>query len=130
MTLFRKLDSIQRQRSQSLRALFESVNDYQGNSRGQSDPSLRAVSQRWRQESSRPFAGCFEWSDLMERKPVTQDPSLEEIWGTDTLMGMAEMIRLERPDHPENRGLYRAPMIRECSTRMLPGGRGVLRGQG
>ena len=66
----------------------------------------------------------------MERKPVTRDPLPEEIWGTDTTMGMAEMIRLERPDHPDNRGLYRAPMIRECSTRMLPGGRGVLRGQG
>lgn len=66
----------------------------------------------------------------MDRQPVTRDPSLEEIWGTDTKMGLAEMIRLERPDHPENRGLYRAPMIRECSTKMLPSGSGVLRGQG
>ena len=66
----------------------------------------------------------------MEHKTVTPDPSPEEIWGTDTTMGMAEMIRLERPDHPENRGIYRPPMIRECSTRMLPGGQGVLRGQG
>lgn len=65
-----------------------------------------------------------------DRKPVTRDPSLEEIWGTDTTMGLAEQIRLERPDHPENKGIYRPPMIRECSTRMLPGGRGVLRGQG
>jgi hypothetical protein len=63
-------------------------------------------------------------------KPVTADPSLEEIWGTHTTMGLAEMIRLERPDHPENKGVYRAPMIRECSTRMLPSGKGVLRGQG
>lgn len=66
----------------------------------------------------------------MERQPVTRDPSLEEIWGTDTKMGLAEQIRLERPDLPQNKGMYRAPMIRECSTRMLPGGRGVLRGQG
>ena len=66
----------------------------------------------------------------VERTPMTQDPTLEEIWGTETEMGMAEMIRLERPDHPENRGLYRPPMIRECSTKMLPSGSGVLRGQG
>ncbi len=66
----------------------------------------------------------------VDRKPMTRDPSLEEIWGTETTMGMAEMLRLERPDHPENRGCYRAPMIRECSTRMLPSGSGVLRGQG
>ena len=66
----------------------------------------------------------------MERKPVTRDPSPEEIWGTETTMGLAEMIRLERPDHPENRGMYRAPMIRKCSTKMLPSGSGVLRGQG
>ena len=66
----------------------------------------------------------------MSNKPVTQDPTHEEIWGTETTMGLAEMIRLERPEHPENRGVYRAPMIRECSTRMLPGGKGVLRGQG
>ena len=63
-------------------------------------------------------------------KPVTQDPTLEEIWGTETTMGLAEMIRLERPEHPESRGAYRGPMIRECSTKMLPGGKGVLRGQG
>jgi hypothetical protein len=63
-------------------------------------------------------------------KPVTPDPTPEEIWGTETTMGMAEILRLERPDHPENRGCYRAPMIRECSTQMLPSGRGVLRGQG
>jgi hypothetical protein len=63
-------------------------------------------------------------------KPVTPDPTLEEIWGTEPTMGLAEMIRLERPDHPENKGVHRAPMIRECSTRMLPGGKGVLRGQG
>jgi hypothetical protein len=63
-------------------------------------------------------------------KPVTPDPTLEEIWGTKTTIGMAEMIRLERPDHPENKGVYRAPMIRECSTKMMPGGKGVLRGQG
>ena len=66
----------------------------------------------------------------MERKTVTPDPTPEEIWGTETTMGMAEMIRLERPDHPENKGMYRAPMIRECSTKLLPSGRGVLRGQG
>lgn len=66
----------------------------------------------------------------MERKPVTRDPSLEEIWGTDTTIGLAEQIRLERPDLPQNKGMYRPSMIRECSTRMLPGGRGVLRGQG
>ena len=66
----------------------------------------------------------------MERKPVTRDPLPEEIWGTDTKMGLAEQIRLERPDHPQNKGMFRPSMIRECSTRMLPGGRGVLRGQG
>lgn len=66
----------------------------------------------------------------VERTPMAQDPSPEEIWGTDTMMGMAEMIRMERPGHPQNRGCYRPPMIRECSTRMLPSGRGVLRGQG
>ena len=64
------------------------------------------------------------------KKPVQQDPTLEEIWGTETTIGLAEQIRMERPDHPENKGCYRAPMIRECSTKMLPGGRGVLRGQG
>jgi hypothetical protein len=63
-------------------------------------------------------------------KPMTRDPSLEEIWGTETTIGLAESIRMERPDPPENRGCYRAPMIRECSTKMLPNGRGVLRGQG
>ena len=66
----------------------------------------------------------------VEREPVTPDPSLEEIWGTETTMGMAEIIRLERPEHPQNKGMFRPSMIRECSTRMLPGGRGVLRGQG
>ena len=66
----------------------------------------------------------------MERKPVTRDPSLEEIWGTETTFGMAESIRMERPDLPQNKGMFRPSMIRECSTRMLPGGRGVLRGQG
>lgn len=66
----------------------------------------------------------------MERQPVTRDPSLEEIWGTETTMGLAEQIRLERPSHPQNKGMFRPAMIRECSTRMLPGGRGVLRGQG
>jgi hypothetical protein len=66
----------------------------------------------------------------MDRKPVTPDPTPEEIWGTETTMGLAEQIRMERPDHPENKGVYRAPMIRECSTKMLPGGKGVLRGQG
>ena len=65
-----------------------------------------------------------------DHKPMTRDPSLEEIWGTETTIGLAESIRMERPDLPENRGCYRAPMIRECSTQMLPGGRGVLRGQG
>ena len=65
----------------------------------------------------------------MERKPVTRDPSPEEIWGTETKIGLAESIRMER-EQPENKGSYRPPMIRECSTRMLPGGRGVLRGQG
>lgn len=64
------------------------------------------------------------------KKPVPQDPTPEQIWGTDTTIGMAEQIRMERPDHPENKGCYRAPMICECSTKMLPGGRGVLRGQG
>ncbi len=63
-------------------------------------------------------------------KPITPDPTPEEIWGTKTIIGLAEMIRLERPEHPENKGIYRAPSIRECSTRMLPGGKGVLRGQG
>jgi hypothetical protein len=66
----------------------------------------------------------------MERKPVTRDPSLEEIWGTDTTFGMAESIRMERPDLPQNKGMFRPSMIRECSTRMLPGGHGILRGQG
>jgi len=66
----------------------------------------------------------------VERKPVTEDPTLEQIWGTETTMGMAEMIRLERPDIPENKGCRRDSMIRECSTRMLPFGHGVLRGQG
>ncbi len=65
----------------------------------------------------------------MSKKPITQDPTPEEIWGTEFTIGLAEQIRLERPDHPENKGMYRAPMIRECSTRMLPGGKGVLRGQ-
>jgi hypothetical protein len=63
-------------------------------------------------------------------KPVTRDPTLEEIWGTENAMGLAEQIRLERPDHPEYRNTYRPPVIRECSTKMLPGGKGVLRGQG
>jgi len=62
-------------------------------------------------------------------KPVTPDPTLEEIWGTETTMGMAEMIRMERPDLPQN-GPHRPVQIRQFSTRMLPGGRGVLRGQG
>jgi hypothetical protein len=66
----------------------------------------------------------------VDRKPMTRDPSLEEIWGTETTIGLAEQIRLERPEHPENKGIHRDAMIRECSTRMLPGGRGVLRGQG
>lgn len=66
----------------------------------------------------------------VERKPVTQDPTPEEIWGTETTMGLAEQIRIERPEHPQNYGVQRLPMIRECSTRMLPSGRGVLRGQG
>jgi hypothetical protein len=66
----------------------------------------------------------------MERKPVTRDPTPEEIWGTETTIGMAEQIRMERPEHPEYRNMYRAPMIRECSTKMLPSGSGVLRGQG
>ena len=65
----------------------------------------------------------------MSGKP-TPDPTPEEIWGTDTKIGLAESIRMERPEHPENRGVYRAPVIRECSTKMLPGGKGVLRGQG
>jgi hypothetical protein len=66
----------------------------------------------------------------VDRKPMTRDPSLEEIWGTETTIGLAEQIRLERPEHPENKGIHRDAMIRECSTQMLPGGRGVLRGQG
>ena len=66
----------------------------------------------------------------MERKPVTRDPSLEEIWGTDTKMGLAEQIRLERPDHPQNKGLHRPVQIPQYSLNMLPGGYGVLRGQG
>ncbi len=64
------------------------------------------------------------------RKPMTRDPSLEEIWGSETTIGLAESIRMERPDLPENKGLYRPSQIRECSTRMLPSGSGVLRGQG
>jgi hypothetical protein len=63
-------------------------------------------------------------------KPLTPDPTPEEIWGTETTIGLAEQIRRERPEHPENKGIHRDAMIRECSTRMLPGGRGVLRGQG
>jgi hypothetical protein len=63
-------------------------------------------------------------------KTVTPDPTLEEIWGTETTMGMAEMIRLERPEHPQNKGLHRPAQIRECSTLLLPFGHGVLRGQG
>lgn len=66
----------------------------------------------------------------MSKTPPTTDPTPEEIWSTETQMGLAEMIRLERPEHPKNKGVYREPMIRECSTRMLPGGIGVLRGQG
>jgi hypothetical protein len=66
----------------------------------------------------------------VDRKPMTRDPSSEEIWGTETTIGLAEQIRLERPEHPENKGIHRDAMIRECSTRMLPSGRGVLRGQG
>jgi len=66
----------------------------------------------------------------VDRKPMTRDPSLEEIWGTETTIGLAEMIRLERPDLPQNKGLHRPSQIRQCSTRMMPGGRGVLRGQG
>ena len=66
----------------------------------------------------------------MERKPVTPDPSLEEIWGTETTMGMAEIIRLERPEHPQNKGLNRPVQIPQYSLNMLPGGYGVLRGQG
>lgn len=66
----------------------------------------------------------------VEKKPVTPDPTLEKIWGTETTIGLAEQIRMERPEHPENKGVYRPPMIRECSTKMLPGGKGVLRGQG
>lgn len=65
-----------------------------------------------------------------KKKPVEPDPTSEEIWGTADRIGLAEQIRMERPDHPENKGVYRAPMIRECSTKMLPGGKGVLRGQG
>lgn len=64
------------------------------------------------------------------KKPVQQDPTLEEIWGTETTIGLAETIRMERPDHPQYSSVQRLPMIRECSTKMLPGGRGVLRGQG
>jgi len=66
----------------------------------------------------------------MSKMPIPQDPTPEEIWGTETTIGLAEQIRLERPDHAEYRGIYRPPVIRECSTRMLPGGKGVLRGQG
>lgn len=65
----------------------------------------------------------------MAQKQSQQDPTLEEIWGTETTIGLAESIRMER-EQPENKGCYRPPMIRECSTRMLPGGRGILRGQG
>jgi hypothetical protein len=65
----------------------------------------------------------------VDRKPMTPDPSLEEIWGTETTIGLAEMIRMERPDLPQSKGLHRSSQIRQCSTRMLPGGRGVLRGQ-
>jgi hypothetical protein len=63
-------------------------------------------------------------------KPVTPDPTPEEIWGTETTIGLAEQIRSERPDHAEYRNVYRPPVIRECSTRMMPGGKGVSRGQG
>ena len=66
----------------------------------------------------------------VEREPVTPDPSLEEIWGTETTMGMAERIRLERPEHPQNKGMFRPAQIRECSTLLLPFGYGALRGQG
>ncbi len=63
------------------------------------------------------------------QKPLTVDPTPEEIWGTDTTIRLAETIRMER-EQPENKHCYRPSTIRECSTRMLPGGRGVLRGQG
>jgi hypothetical protein len=66
----------------------------------------------------------------VDRKPMTRDPSLEEIWGTEATIGLAESIRMERPDLPEDKGLYRPSQIRECSTQMLPSGSGVLRGQG
>ena len=66
----------------------------------------------------------------VERKPVTPDPTPEEIWGTADKIGLAETIRMERPEHPQYASVQRLPMIRECSTKMLPGGKGVLRGQG
>jgi len=66
----------------------------------------------------------------MSKKPSPKDPTPEEIWGTETAIGLAEQIRMERPDHPEYRNTYRLPVIRECSTKMMPGGKGVLRGQG
>ncbi len=67
---------------------------------------------------------------MAQKKPVQQDPTPEEIWGTETVIGLAEKIRMERPEYPQYSSVQRLPMIRECSTKMLPGGRGVLRGQG
>ena len=66
---------------------------------------------------------------MSKQKPIQQDLTPEEIWGTADTIGLAEKIRMERPEHPQYAGVQRPPVIRECSTRMLPGGRGVLRGQ-
>ncbi len=67
---------------------------------------------------------------MAQKKRVQQDPTAEEICGTADTIGLAENIRMERPEHPQYSGVQRPPVIRECSTKMLPGGRGVLRGQG
>jgi len=57
---------------------------------------------------------------MTDRPPKTPDPSLEEIWGTETTIGMAEQIRMERPDVPDSqqRGLGRIRVL------MLPPGIG------
>jgi hypothetical protein len=69
----------------------------------------------------------------IERKPVTPDPTLEEIWGTPGNPGLAELIRMERGDgqHGGYHGTYtgdesRVGRISEYSTLMLPFGFGKL----
>lgn len=60
----------------------------------------------------------------MKKKEAVPDPTEEEIWGTETTIGLAEQIRLERPQRPDREPLNRPSMIRECNTKMLPFGVG------